>query len=111
VTAPARGPVQDAKEWERLVPGSAAKMWAEQSAHLTHIRRVETAQIALQFFGPILGSVVVLVSLFVGVWLISNGHTSQGALIATIDLVGFFLALVFLIRGRPSDSPDHSRGR
>ena len=86
-------------------------MWAEQSAHLTHIRRVETAQIALQFFGPILGSVVVLVSLFVGVWLISNGHTSQGALIATIDLVGFFLALVFLIRGRPSDSPDHSRGR
>lgn len=78
-------------------------MWAEQSAQLTHIRRVETAQIALQFFGPILGSVVVLVSLFVGVWLISNGHTSQGALIATIDLVGFFLALIFLLRGRPSD--------
>lgn len=103
MTAPTRGPVQDAKEWERLVPGSAAKMWAEQSAQLTHIRRVETAQIALQFFGPILGSVVVLVSLFVGVWLISNGHTSQGALIATIDLVGFFLALIFLLRGRPSD--------
>jgi ABC-type bacteriocin/lantibiotic exporter with double-glycine peptidase domain len=103
VTAPARGPVQDAKEWERLVPGSAAKIWAEQSAQLTHIRRVETAQIALQFFGPILGAVVVLVSLFVGVWLIFKGHTSPGALIATIDLVGFFLALIFLLRGRPSD--------
>ena len=29
---------------------------------------------ALQFFGPILGAVVVLVSLFVGVWLIYNGR-------------------------------------
>jgi len=106
VTAPTRGPVQDAKEWERLVPGSAAKIWAEQSAQLTHIRRVETAQIALQFFGPILGAVVVLVSLFVGVWLIYNGHSSQGALIATIDLVGFFLALIFLLRGRPSGPSD-----
>jgi hypothetical protein len=58
---------------------------------------------ALQFFGPILGAVVVLVSLFVGVWLIYNGHSAQGALIATIDLVGFFLALIFLLQGRSSD--------
>ena len=98
MTAPTRGPTQDAREWERLVPGSAAKIWAEQSAQLTHIRRVETAQMALQFFGPILGAVVVLVSLFVGVWLIYHGHASQGALIAMIDLVGFYVTLIFYMR-------------
>jgi ABC-type bacteriocin/lantibiotic exporter with double-glycine peptidase domain len=98
VTAPAREPIQDAKEWEQLVPKSAEKIFLQQSATLTHRHRVETAQVALQFFGPFLGAVVVLVSLFAGVWLILKGHSTEGALIATIDLVGFFLALLFLPR-------------
>ena len=103
MTAPAREPIKEAKEWEQLVPGSAAKMWAEQSANLTHRRRVETAQIVLQFFGPVLGAAVVLVTLFTGVWLVYYGHSTEGALIATIDLVGFFLALLLLLRGRSSN--------
>jgi hypothetical protein len=97
VTAPLRGPAEDAKEWEQLVTGAAAQIWADQRAQLRHHRRVETADMALRFFGPILGAGVVLVSLFVGVWLISNGHASQGALIAIIDLIGFFVTLIFYV--------------
>jgi ABC-type bacteriocin/lantibiotic exporter with double-glycine peptidase domain len=99
VTAPAREPIQDARDWERLVPGSAAQLRAEHSAQLKHNQRVETAQVVFQYFGPILGAVVVLVSLFTGVWLINNSHTTEGALIATIDLVGFFVVLTALLIG------------
>jgi ABC-type bacteriocin/lantibiotic exporter with double-glycine peptidase domain len=101
VTAPTQG-VKEAREWEALVPGSAAKVYAERSAQLTHRRRVETANATLQFFGPVLGAVVVLVSLLMGVWLIYHGHSTAGAFIATIDLVGFFLVLLFLLQGRSS---------
>jgi hypothetical protein len=100
VTAPAREPIQEAKEWERVVPGSAAKLRAELSATLKHKQRVETAEVVFQYFGPVLGAVVVLVSLFTGVWLITNGHSTEGALIATVDLLGFFVVLTALLIGR-----------
>lgn len=100
MTAPAREPIQEAKEWERLVAGSAAKLREELSATLKHKQRVETAEIVLQYFGPVLGAVVVLVSLFSGVWLITHGHSTEGALIATVDLLGFFVVLTGLLIGR-----------
>jgi hypothetical protein len=100
VTAPARDAFQEAKDWERLVPGSAAQLRAEYSAGLKHKQRVETAEVVFQYFGPVLGAVVVLVSLFTGVWLINNSHSTEGALIATIDLVGFFVVLTALLIGR-----------
>jgi hypothetical protein len=61
-------------------------------------RWVETGDMAVRFFAPILGAGVVLVFLFVGVWLIYHGHASQGALIAMIDLVGFYVTLIFYMR-------------
>jgi len=65
---------------------------------LKHRRRVETARVVLDAFGPVLGLVVVVVSLFIGVWLINRGHSLAGALLATIDLVGFFVVLIGLLR-------------
>jgi hypothetical protein len=98
VTAPAQEPVQEAKDWEQVVPGSAEKLMEQYFVQLKHRRRVETARVVLDAFGPVLGFLVVLVSLFIGVWLIDRGHSLAGAVLATIDLVGFFMVLILFFR-------------
>jgi hypothetical protein len=104
VTAPAQEPVREARDWEQVVPGSAAKLMEQYFVQLKHRRRVETARVALDAFGPVLGFLVVVVSLFVGVWLIDRGHSLAGAVLATIDLVGFFVVLILFFLRRASTS-------
>jgi hypothetical protein len=104
VTAPAREPVQDAKDWERVVTGSAAKLLDSYFVQLKHRRRVETVRIVLEAFGPVLGFAVVLTSLFIAVWLIDRGHSLAGAVIGTVDLIGFFTVLIGLLRGRRDET-------
>jgi|RhiMetdeSRZDD1v2_1073273.scaffolds.fasta_scaffold30056_10 ABC-type bacteriocin/lantibiotic exporter with double-glycine peptidase domain len=102
MTTPTRNAFEEARDWNRLVPGSAAEMRAEYSAQLKHKQRIETAQMVFQYFGPFLGAGVIVTALSMGVWLITNGHTTDGGLIATIDLVGFFLVLFAYFIGRRS---------
>ena len=94
MTTPTREGFEVARDWNGLVPGSAAEMRAQYSAQLKHKHRIETAQMVLQYFGPLLGAGVIITALSLGVWLINNGHTTDGGLIATIDLVGFFVVLL-----------------
>ena len=102
MTAPPQEPVRDARDWEQVVPGSAAKLIEHYFVQLKHRRRVETSRVALEAFGPILGFLVVLAALFIGVWLINRGHSVAGGLIATVDLLGFFAVLILLLLRRAS---------
>jgi hypothetical protein len=99
VTAPAPEPVRQAEDWERVVTGSAARLLDSYFVQLKHRRRVETTQVVLEAFGPFLGFVVVLVALFIAVWLIDRGHSLAGAVLGTVDLVGFFAVVVLLLLG------------
>jgi len=72
MTTPTRNAFEEARDWNRLVPGSAAEMRAEYSAQLKHKQRIETAQMVFQYFGPFLGAGVIVTALSMGVWLITT---------------------------------------
>jgi hypothetical protein len=95
---PIPDPVSEAENWERVVTGSAPRLLDEYFAQLRHRRRVENAQLALETFSPVLGALVVLASLFAAIWLIDQGHSVAGGLLGSIDLVGFFVALILLLQ-------------
>jgi hypothetical protein len=94
VTTPTQGPVQDAREWNEIVPDSAKRLLEQHFVQLRHHRRVQT----LEAFVPVLGFLVVVAALFVGVWLIDRGHNLAGAVLATLDLVGFFAVVILFLR-------------
>jgi hypothetical protein len=96
VTASGQENVQGFKEaqaWERVVSGSAEKLRDSYFAQLKHRRRIETAQVVIDFLTAGLGLVVVLTSLFTAAWLILRGHSVEGTILGIVDLVGFFLAV------------------
>jgi hypothetical protein len=99
MTTPSGGrPPQTPEEmeaWERLVPGSANKLFDEYICQLQHRRKLDKADMVLSFYGPALGFIVVLAFLGVAGWLISEGFGIEGTVLGSVDITS--LAAVFAI--------------
>lgn len=100
---PSQAGAQAAAKWQEVVPGSAPRLLDAYFVQLKHRRRIETANVVLAFFGPILGFVVVLAFLFTAAWLIDRGHSVEGTLLGTVDLVGLATVFVVGVRQRRHD--------
>jgi hypothetical protein len=88
---------QDAKAWDDVVAGGAEKIFDQYVRQLRHRRRIESATLALAFFGPILGFVVVISFLGTAAWLINRGYGIEGTFLGTVDIAS--LAAVFALGG------------
>jgi hypothetical protein len=91
------------KAWNKVAPDSAPRLFEEHIRTLHHRRRMETASVALAFFGPVVGFVVVIAFLGTAAWLIDKGHGVEGTCLGTVDLVS--LAAVFVLAGRLTSGP------
>ena len=86
---------KDMQAWEKLVPGSANKLFDEYICQLQHRRKLDKADMVLSFYGPALGFLVVLAFLGVAGWLISGGFGIEGTVLGSVDIAS--LAAVFAI--------------
>jgi hypothetical protein len=86
---------EDMEAWEKLVPGSANKLFDEYICQLQHRRKLDKADMILSFYGPALGFVIVLAFLGVAGWLISAGFGIEGTVLGSVDIAS--LAAVFAI--------------
>ena len=86
---------EDMEAWEKLVPGSANKLFDEYICQLQHRRKLDKADMVLSFYGPGLGFVIVLAFLGVAGWLISTGFGIEGPVLGSVDIAS--LAAVFAI--------------
>jgi hypothetical protein len=89
---------EDMEAWEKLVPGSANKLFEEYICQLQHRRSLDKGDMFLGFFGPTLGFMVVLAFLGVSAWLISSGFGVEGTVLGSVDIAT--LAAVFAIGNR-----------
>jgi uncharacterized membrane protein len=101
VPGPGAPTPEDVKAWNEVVPGGAQKLFDVYIRQLHHQRRMETANMTLAFFGPILGFVVVLAFLGTSAWLIYKGFSIEGTVLGTVDIAS--LATVFVVGGRTQD--------
>lgn len=88
----------EVKKWDELSPGASEQLFQEYLRQLRHQRRMQTARMALAFFGPFLGFLISLSFLGIAAWLIHNGHGLEGTALGVIDIVG--LAGVFALGRR-----------
>lgn len=98
---------EDMEAWEKLVPGSANKLFDEYICQLQHRRKLDRADMVLSFYGPALGFVIVLAFLGVAGWLISSGFGIEGTVLGSVDIAS--LAAVFAI-GRQNNKTQRSAG-
>lgn len=89
---------QQVKKWDTAVEGGAELVFTEYLRQLRHRRRIETAKVALAFFGPVLGFLVVLAFLGTAGWLINGKHEIAGTFLGVVDIVS--LAGVFVLGER-----------
>jgi uncharacterized membrane protein len=92
---------EDVKAWNEVVPGGAQRLFDEYIRQLHHRQRMETANMTLAFFGPVLGFVVVLAFLGTAAWLIYKGFSVEGTVLGTVDITS--LAAVFVLGGQMQD--------
>ena len=93
---------EDMEAWEKLVPGSANKLFDEYICQLQHRRKLDRADMVLSFYGPALGFVIVLAFLGVAGWLISSGFGIEGTVLGSVDIAS--LAAVFAIGKQRSET-------
>lgn len=93
---------EDMEAWEKLVPGSAGKLFEEYICQLQHRRKLDKADVTLSFYGPALGFIVVLAFLGVAAWLISRGFGIEGTVLGSVDIAS--LAAVFAVGKRDSQT-------
>lgn len=89
---------KDMEAWEKLVPGSASKLFEEYICQLQHRRELDKTDMRLSFYGPALGFIVVLAFLGVAAWLINSGFGLEGTVLGSVDIAS--LAAVFAIGKR-----------
>jgi hypothetical protein len=85
---------EDVKPWNEVVPGGAQRLFYEYIRQLHHRQRMETANMTLAFFGPVLGFVV-LAFLGTAVWLIDKGFSIEGTVLGTVDIASLVAVAVF----------------
>lgn len=93
---------EDMEAWEKLVPGSANKLFDEYICQLQHRRKLDKADMVLSFYGPALGFIIVLAFLGVAGWLISSGFGIEGTVLGSVDIAS--LAAVFAIGKQRSET-------
>ena len=86
---------QHAKAWNDVVDGGADKIFDQYVSQLRHRRRIESATIALAFFGPMLGFAVVISFLGTAAWLINRGYGVEGTFLGTVDIASLAAVFVF----------------
>jgi hypothetical protein len=92
---------KDMEAWEKLVPGSANKLFNEYICQLQHRRKLDKLDMVLSFYGPALGFLVVLAFLGVSGWLINRGFGIEGTVLGSVDIAS--LAAVFAIGRQKSE--------
>jgi hypothetical protein len=94
---------REVEKWNAVLAGSGDKLFTEYVCQLRHQRRLETAKVALAFYGPLLGFLVVIGFLVTAGWLIHSGHAVAGTFLGVIDIVS--LAGVFVLGERITRLP------
>lgn len=97
-------------EYERVLPGSAERIFGAFEQQGDHRRKLETSVVVgggrRSWTGQLLGFVVVIAFLIVSAWLIDRGHSVAGTIIGTVDLAS--VAGVF-VYGRYSQRSELER--
>ncbi|MGP3927080.1 hypothetical protein [Streptomyces sp. 8N616] len=89
-----RLPVEQAKEWEALRPGTVEWMLEELRREREHRRRVEWVHTGLQALGSALGAGTAVAYIWVATYFLDHDAATQGAAIlggGAAALVGAFL--------------------
>ncbi|EXU61758.1 MULTISPECIES: hypothetical protein [Streptomyces] len=89
-----RLPVEQAKEWEAVRPGTVEWMLTELQREREHRRRMDWVHTGLQAFGSLLGAGTVVAYIWVATYFLAHDAATQGAAIlggGTAALVGGFL--------------------
>ncbi|GDY50528.1 hypothetical protein SVIO_011510 [Streptomyces violaceusniger] len=86
-----RLPVEQAREWEAVRPGTVEWMLTELQREREHRRRMDWVHTGLQAFGSLLGAGTVVAYIWVATYFLAHHAATQGAAIlggGTAALVG-----------------------
>lgn len=89
-------PEAKAREWEGIVPGSAALLLKDTRKQMRHLRRLAMAQVLVQLFPSICAFASVVLFVWLATYFVNHHAPNQGAAVVGAGLVS--LVATFLGR-------------